>query len=137
MNTLETKCEILKQTPQTRWFDLRYKAIFMQLQNMGLGGLPIEAILPGASMANLLGYIFEYDNEYYFLFICKVGGTIECFHLERTNSHYGGLLTSHIVLSSDDDPHEDTWLPQLCLAHRIPNTTTLMSKCKAAFDACR
>ena len=111
MNTLETKCEILKQTPQTRWFDLRYKAIFMQLQNMGLGGLPIEAILPGASMANLLGYIFEYDNEYYFLFIYKVGGTIECFHLERTNSHYGGLLTSHIVLSSDDDPQEDTWLP--------------------------
>lgn len=130
MNILEQKCNILKNTPQSRWFDLRYKAIFMQIRNMSVNAQSINAVFPLAGVLNFQGFFFQYDNEYYFLLICKIGNTIECFHLERTNSNYQDILSSHIVLSSDDDPKEQTFLPLLCVASSITSTKDLMSKCK-------
>lgn len=130
MNILEQKCEILKQTPQSRWFELRYKAVVMQLQNMAVKALPINAIFPLAGTLNMQGYFFQYDNEFYFLFVAKQGVVIDCFHLERTNSNYPNILSSHIVLSSDDDPNEQTFLPLFCTVSGITNTKDLMRKCQ-------
>ena len=129
MNILEQKCNILKQTPQSRWFDLRYKAIILQLQNMAVKALPLAGNL------NMQGYFFQYDSEFYFLFVAKQGNIIDCFHLERSNSKYQNMITAHIVLSSDDDPNEQTFLPMFCAISGITNTNDLMSKCQRHFPS--
>lgn len=134
MNIIEQKCEILKQTPQVRWFDLRLKAILMLFEEMGMTELNIATIFPMAERFNIEGCFFYYDNEFYFLLAEKIGNTVECFHLERTNSSYGYMLSSHIVLSSDDDPRQETFLPSLCLISKIGSTKELMQKCRSIID---
>lgn len=133
MNVLEHKCQILKQTPQERWFELRYKAVCMLLQNMGVKALPLSIIFPLSSTVNMQGYFFQHDGEYYFLFVAKQGNVIDCFHLERTNSQFSGMLSSHIVLSSDDDAQESTFLPMFCVLSGISSTSDLINKCQGYF----
>ena len=134
MNVLEQKCNILKQTPQSRWFELRYKAVIMQLQNMAVKALPINVVFPLAGNINMQGDFFLYDSEFYFLFVAKQGDVIDCFHLERSNSKYQNMLTAHIVLSSDDDPNEQSFLPMLCALSGIISTKDLMGKCQKLFE---
>lgn len=133
MNILEQKCNILKQTPQSRWFDLRYKAVIMQLQNMAVKALPLNVIFPLAGNLNMQGHFFQYDSEFYFLFVAKQGNVIDCFHLERSNSEFQNMLTAHIVLSSDDNPNEQSFLPMFCAVSGITNTKDLIYKCQKLF----
>lgn len=135
MNTLEEKCALLAQTPQSRWFDLRFKPTVMMLLNMNETGV-ISLKEMHAPMFALLNYnihVFKYDGEFYFLFIEQKGNVYECFHLERTNSSWSHMLSSHIVISSDDDKHQETYVPSLALSMGITSNSEFISKLNSMF----
>lgn len=115
MNTIEIKCAILAQTPQSRWFDLRFKSFVALVNGLNVALLDINSIFPIARQCNIIGYCFNYEEKYYFLMAFKNGMIYECFNVETINfsSQYSHILSSHIVLSSDDDVNRNTFLPFL------------------------
>ena len=133
MNTLEQKCAVLANTPQSLWFDMRYKALAQLLMNMEDDGLITLIELPPIPQLALYGLnftigVFKYDGEYYFIINSLKGTILDNFHFERTNSKYPSMLTSHIVLSSDDDPKQPTYLPMISLFLGAKSTKELMDR---------
>lgn len=112
---LEKKCAILAQTPQVRWFDLRFKAFVTMINNSDLGMLVLDDLFPIAKAINFVGFCIKVENDYYFLLASKTGMTYECFNVENMdfNSPYDNILSSRIILSSDDDSNRATFLPFL------------------------
>ena len=133
MNKLEEKCALLSRTSQARWFDLRYKPMVQLLLNMNEEGFISlkQMSFPVLQMMNIHTYAFKYDGEIYFLFVNQVGNTTECFHLERTNSNFDHMLSSHLILSSDDDPNEKMWLPLFAVTLGYKTNSELISKVKS------
>lgn len=138
MNTLEEKCALLAQTPQSRWYDLRFKPTVMMLLNMNeTGEISLrEMHAPVFERMNIHIHVFKYDGEFYFLFIehKQEENIYECFHLERTNSSWGiDLVTSHIVISSDDDKHQETYVPSLAFSMGVNSNSEFISKLNSMF----
>ena len=78
MNTLEQKCAVLANTPQSLWFDMRYKALAQLLMNMEDDGLITLKELPPIPQLSLYGLnftigVFKYDGEYYFIEVNPTG----------------------------------------------------------------
>lgn len=113
---IEQKCNLLAQTPQSRWFDLRYMAYFNMIRNSDLKMVNLSSILPNAEMANFVGFCTKVEGSYYFFLSYKRNNTFEFFNVE-TMSFDDGLdfiLSSRILLSSDDDVvSRQTFLPAL------------------------
>lgn len=103
---LEQKCYLLAQTPQSRWFDLRYMAFFTMIQNSNLKMVNLTSILPDAARANFVGFCTKVESQYYFFLSYKINGNFEFFNVETMDFNNGldFILSSRIVLSSDDDP---------------------------------
>jgi hypothetical protein len=135
MNTLEEKCALLAQTPQSRWYDLRFKPMALMLINMTSDGIisPKELNSPMFALMNMNIHVFKYDGEFYFLFVEQKGTVTECFHLERTNSLISHMISSHIVLSSDDDKHQETYVPTLSLTMGVTSNSEFISKLNSMF----
>ena len=117
---LERKCAILAQTPQIRWFELRFKAFITMINNSEHKALNIDHIYPSAKLINFTGFCIKVENVYYFLFAYKHGVIYECFNVEALdlNSQYDNFILSHIILSSDDDPGRASFLR--CLMSMTP-----------------
>lgn len=130
MNSLESKCVVMSQTPQTKWFDYRFKPLLQLLFNMQEKGeiRMKEFSVPVFQMMNIHTIAFKFDGEYYVLLYSQVGKVYDFFHLERTNSTYSNILSSHIVLSSDNDPNEQTFLPMMALGMGIQSNTIFINK---------
>ena len=64
---LERRCAILTQTPQIRWFDLRFNAFITMINNSDLGMLVLDYLFPIAKIANFVGFCIKVEDEYYFL----------------------------------------------------------------------
>ena len=133
MNKLEEKCSLLAKTPQARWYDLRFKPTIQLLMNMNEDGIISlrQFDVPLFKMLNIIIYAFKYDGEFYFLFINQIGKVTEFYHLERTNSLYDHMLSSHIVISSDDDPHQETYIPTVAMAMGFKSNSEFISKLKS------
>ncbi len=135
MNQLEEKCYLLAKSPQVRWYDLRFKPTVQLLSNMETDNtISMRQLdLPLFKMMNLIIYVFKYDGEFYFLIINQVGRVTEFYHLERTNSSYGNILSSHIVISSDDDPHQQTYVPIIAMNMGSKSNSDFISKLNSMF----
>ena len=135
MNTLEKKCAILGQTPQAQWFELRFKPTVMLLLNMNDSGeISLKEMhAPMFELMNIYTHVFKYDGEFYFLFIGKRGNVYECFHLEKANSSWSNILSSQIVISSDDDKHQETYVPSLALSMGVNSNSEFISKLNSMF----
>lgn len=113
----ENKCAILAQTPQERWFDLRFKAFAIMTHNSDIRLRDISDLFP--VVTKLLGLIvacIKVENKYYFWITIRTGTTTECFNVETINfvdNPY--ILSSHIILSSDDDSDRKTFMPLVML----------------------
>lgn len=136
MNTLEQKCAILAQTPQSRWFDLRFKPIIQLLNNMmssgeikGMANVPS----PVFNMLNIHVMAFKYSGKYYVLFIDKKDNVYDCFHLETLDSRYeqfSNTLAGNIILSSDDDPKQEVYIASLALTMGAKGNQDFIAKLK-------
>ncbi len=135
MNKLEEKCALLARTPQVRWYDLRYKATIQMLLNMNEEGtISLRQMnVPVFQMMNIIVYAFKYDGEFYFLFINQIGTTTEFFHLERTNSQISWALSGHMIISSDDDPNQEMYIPSVALCMGVKGNSEFISKLKSMF----
>lgn len=116
----EQKCAILAQTPQSRWFDLRFQTFVNMMNNSGIGMLNISYILPLAQMLNFVGHVFKIENQYYFLLANKQGNVYECFNVEKMDfDNLPNIIASSVLLSSDDDRDRAAFLPILMMASQI------------------
>jgi len=113
----ENKCAILAQTPQERWFDLRLKAFVTMIQNFDFRILNIADLFPVAKVLNLGVYCIKVENRYYFFIPNRTGETTNFFNVEFMDfsNPYDYILSSHIILSSDDDSNRVTFLPSLMM----------------------
>lgn len=110
----EQKCSIMASTPQPRWFDLRLRALETMLNNALVPRLDITHLFPSAQYNGFFGYVFKLDGQYYFWLYYKQGNVIECFNIEVISfSMTDNILSSGIILSSDDDSDRRTFLPLL------------------------
>lgn len=112
----ENKCAFLAQTPQTRWFDLRLKAFLSMIKNTNLSIRDLSSLFPIAKLANLIVNCIKVENKYYFLIINQNGQITECFNVETINFVENlFILSSSIILSSDDDSDRTTFMPLLMM----------------------
>lgn len=112
----ENKCAVLAQTPQERWFDLRFKALVTMIKNSDLRTLNLDVIFPNAKQCNFIGFCIKVENNYYFLLAYRIGTITEFFNVETVNFVVNPyILSSGIILSSDDDSDRKTFLPFLML----------------------
>ncbi len=112
----ENKCAFLAQTPQTRWFDLRLKAFLSMIKNTNLSIRDLGSLFPIAKQANLIVNCIKVENKYYFLIINQNGQITECFNVETINFVENlFILSSSIILSSDDDSDRTTFMPLLMM----------------------
>ena len=113
----ENKCAILAQTPQERWYDLRFKAFAIMIYNSDIKLLDISDLFPG--ITKLLGLIvacIKVENKYYFWITIRTGTTTQCFNVETIDFvDNPNILSSGIILSSDDDSDRKTFMPILML----------------------
>lgn len=111
----EQKCFFLSQTPQTRWFDLRFKAFATMMNNARIGALDISYVFPMAKLKNIGGYVYKIESNYYFLLFYKVGITYEFFNVETMDFdvRFDHVASSNVLLSSDDSSTVYTLLPPL------------------------
>lgn len=136
MNTLENKCAILAQTPQSRWYDLRFKPLIQLLNNMMNNGEIKGTVNIPNHVFNMLGisiYAFKYSDKYYLLFVDQKANVYNCFHLETPDvkySQYSSILAGNIILSSDDDPKQEVYLGTLGLTIGAKSNQDLISKLK-------
>lgn len=130
----EKKCAILAHTPQERWFDLRFKAFVTMLKNSDLKSLSIDDLFPLAKQYNFVGFCIKVEHTYYFLLANKIGMTTHCFNLETMdfNKDYDFILSSRIILSSDDDSDRSTFLPHLMM--NMARRSDLKSKIDILFS---
>jgi hypothetical protein len=134
MNTIENKCALLAQTPQSRWFDLRFKAFVSMVNGLDTPCIDIASIFPIAPMIKMVGYCFKYEGKYYFLIAFKEGIVYECFNVETLSFHkdYSNIVSSNIILSSDDDSDRLHFLPILMSRSNI-EYGTLKTKIETIF----
>ena len=135
MNKLEEKCALLARTPQVRWYDLRYKPTIQMLLNMNEEGtISLRQMnVPVFQLMNIIVYTFKYDGEFYFLFINQIGTKTEFFRLERTNSQISWVLSGHMIISSDDDPKQEMYIPFVALFMGVKGNSEFISKLKSMF----
>lgn len=119
----ERKCAILAQTPESRWFELRFRALETLLNNERVPRVDINYLFPGCQFYNFVGYVFKIESKIYFFLVYKDGNVIECFNLETMDTpllnSLSNTISSHIILSSDDGASRKTFLPLLMmLSHK-------------------
>jgi hypothetical protein len=100
------------------------------ITNSDLTMLDLGANLPITKLLNLILYCIKVENKYYFFLAMRIGTTTECFNVETIDfgSPYDYILSSHIILSSDDDSDRKTFMPLI-----IPNSMT-KSELKTKLD---
>lgn len=121
MNILEQKATLLQQTPQVMWFQARYRPMGMYLMDLMKRGI-ISQIAPLEQLglpSNFKGMIFEFESIMY-LWAFEVedsvnGPIIQCCHLESLVEKWDNILNGHILLTSDDDSHQQTFFSLLFL----------------------
>lgn len=134
MNTLEQKCHALAYTPQSKWFDCRFKPFVQLLNNMmNNGEIRGIATIPNHVFNTLHIQVmsFKYSGQYYLLFINQVGNVYECFHVETPDPNYmtySNIIKGNIILSSDDDPKQEIYLNTFALTLGVKNNKELVSK---------
>lgn len=131
----EYKCAILAQAPQERWFDLRFKAFVIMIKNSDLRTLDFSYMFPTAKQFNINGFCIKVENNYYFLIAYQIGTILEFFNVETVNfvdNPY--ILSSRIILSSDDDSDRKTFLPSLMLKNMTNTKTELKTKLDVLFS---
>ncbi len=87
------------------------------INNSDLEMLEIGCLFPIAKEISFVGLCIKVENVYYFLLANKTGMTYECFNVETLDfdSPYNYVLSSRIILSSDDDSDRATFLPFLIM----------------------
>lgn len=116
VSEFENKCAFLAQTPQERWFDLRFKAFVTMIRNSDLKTLDLHVLFPTAKQFNINGFCIKVESKYYFVLAYQTGTITEFFNVETINfvdNPY--ILSSGIILSSDDDSDRKTFMPILML----------------------
>ncbi len=136
MNLLEQKCNALAYTPQSKWFDLRFKPFIQLLNNMmSKGEIKGIVTIPNHvfNMLHIQVMSFKYSEQYYLLFINQVGNVYESFHVETPDSNYmtySNTVKGEIILSSDDDPKQEIYINAFTMTLGVKSNQELVSKLK-------
>lgn len=131
-NEFEQKCSLLARTPQTRWFDLRFKAFATMIDNASITVKSIK-LLGIPTIFGFDGFIFKIENQYFFFLFYAKGTTVECFNVETPSFAYSSILASSIILSSDDDSDRKTFLPLLLAATPYSSPSKLKQRLDEIF----
>ena len=92
-------------------------------------------MFPTAKQFNINGFCIKVENNYYFLIAYQIGTILEFFNVETVNfvdNPY--ILSSRIILSSDDDSDRKTFLPSLMLKNMTNTKTELKTKLDVLFS---
>lgn len=130
----EHKCSIMASTPQSRWFELRMRALETMLNNNRIPRLDISYVFAVAPMIGFVGNVFKIEDQYYFFLAAKEGNTIQCFNVETMDfSRLNNILASSIVLGSDDDADRITFLPLLMTFGGLKTRSELKARLDSLF----